>query len=161
MFCCSPIPAGGFHPPRCWGMWRHTSWTVWPYTATALLAKSPSSSAAASAGKTARLQIPGAEAATGWVSSPVSAELLTQFGSSMLWYMEKWVSLPVWFSKLDCVILNRPKEKQVNCRCPSFPCYTAHRPQLCYYPSSIPWIVAVWRVNHHNTTSINWAKLIA
>ena len=58
--------------------------TVWPYTAVTLLAESSSNGAATSAGKTAVLQRCNAEAATEWVSSLISVELLTQFGSMIL-----------------------------------------------------------------------------
>lgn len=58
--------------------------TVWPYTTVALLAESSSNGAATSVGKTAMLQRCNAEAATEWVSSLISVELLTQFGSMIL-----------------------------------------------------------------------------
>lgn len=131
--------------------------TVPPYTTVALLAKSSSSCAATSSGKTAMLQRCNAEAATEWVSPLISVELLTQSGSMIL--IEKWVSLLVWFSRLDCVIPYCPNEKQANYICPSFSCYVAHWTQLFWYPSIIPWSGTVWRVNHCGTTSINGQNL--
>lgn len=66
-------------------------------TAVALLAESSWNSAATSPGKNTMMQRCNAEAGTGWVSSLISVELLTQFESMILWYIEKWIKLVYWY----------------------------------------------------------------
>lgn len=61
--------------------------------------------AATSGGKKAMLQRCNAEAAREWVSSLTSEDLVTQFGSMMLYYTQRWINSLVWFSRLDFVIL--------------------------------------------------------
>ena len=112
--------------------------TIWPYTPVALLAESSWNRAATSAEETAMLQRCSAEAATEWVSSLTSVELLARFGSMILWYVEKGVSLLVGFSRQNCIIHCCPNEKHVNCFCLSSSHYTAHWTQLFYYASIIP-----------------------
>lgn len=63
-------------------------------------------------GRKALLQGCSAEAASEWVSSLTSAELLAHFGSMLLGYTERWTNSLVWFSRLDCVIQYCPNQKQ-------------------------------------------------
>lgn len=78
-----------------------------------------------------------------------SGELLAQFGSVILVYLEKLVSLLVWWPRLDCVILYCPNEKQINFICLSFSLgYLVHWIRLFYSRSVVTWSGTVWRINH-------------